>query len=91
MLNKIDTPIAMSTGSSTLVGETPASSEMSGVVNIGDMGPPDLTPMQLSDYPVNFDDIPSVDSFFNSPQGVDWVSFHNSSAYFVVLTRVDYD
>lgn len=73
ILNKVESPISISTGSATLIGET--TPDVPGVDSIGDIVPPDLTPMQISDYPVNFDDIPSVDSFFNNTsEGVDWVS-----------------
>ncbi|CAM1500877.1 Fc.00g100390.m01.CDS01 [Cosmosporella sp. VM-42] len=70
ILNKVETPTGASSASSTLVPETPSTGETFGS---GQLEPPDMTPMQLTDFPVNFDEMPPVDSFFGGHE-LDWNS-----------------
>ncbi|KPM36672.1 hypothetical protein AK830_g9907 [Neonectria ditissima] len=68
ILNKVETPAAadtsLSDGSTLVAGDTPGSGDA--------YAPPDLSPMQLTDYPVNFDELPPLDSFFGNREGLDW-------------------
>ncbi|KAH7148727.1 hypothetical protein EDB81DRAFT_472782 [Dactylonectria macrodidyma] len=72
ILNKVETPptadTAFSDGSTLVAGDTPG-------LGIGDPhAPPDLSPMQITDYPVNFDELLPLESFFGATEGLDWNS-----------------
>ncbi|KAK7413510.1 hypothetical protein QQX98_007587 [Neonectria punicea] len=70
ILNKVETPAAADTnfsdGSTLVASDTPSTGDA--------YAPPDLSPMQLTDYPVNFDELPPLDSFFSNPERLDWNS-----------------
>ncbi|KAF7542720.1 hypothetical protein G7Z17_g11342 [Cylindrodendrum hubeiense] len=70
ILNKVETPPAAHTsfsdGSTLVAGDTPSTSDA--------YAPPDLSPMQITDYPVNFDELLPLESFFGATEGLDWNS-----------------
>ncbi|KAH6985883.1 hypothetical protein BKA56DRAFT_670115 [Ilyonectria sp. MPI-CAGE-AT-0026] len=70
ILNKVETPPAadtsLSNGSTLVAGDTPSMSDA--------YAPPDLSPMQITDYPVNFDELLPLESFFGATEGLDWNS-----------------
>lgn len=45
----------------------------SGALVLDPYGVPDVSPMHITDYPVNFDELLPVETFFGTTEGLDWV------------------
>ncbi|KAH6899955.1 hypothetical protein B0T10DRAFT_554505 [Thelonectria olida] len=74
ILNRVETPqgheTSLSEGSTLVAGDSPH-------VGLDSYPILDLSPMQITDYPVNFDELLPIETFFGTTEGLDWNSIDN--------------